>query len=194
MHRLPLLASLFLLIPSLAQSQGYRLEPSRVVVEGTDWQAWTVTPGTVQVNAEGVQPQFIRDKTNAALDAPSFGGGIWKAGTRQDQAAQLINGQEDTYWEPDPAAPLEDWSVEIDLGRLVWAKRIGLFDTFRLRGEAAFTKDSGSQVLEEEATIAQAFEQLDFGVEALASSVGGAAEEIVDHVAAPAFDHLGKGL
>lgn len=115
---------LLLLISSISQAQGYHISPNRIVVEGTDWQGWTITPGTVQVNAEGVRPQFIRDQTNAALDAPSFSGGIWKAGTRQEQAAQLIDGREDTYWEPDPSAPLEDWSVEIDLGRLVWAQKV----------------------------------------------------------------------
>ena len=109
---------------SIAQAQGYRVEPGRVVVEGADWQGWTVTPGTMQINSEGVQPQFIRDRTNAALDAPIFGGGIWKVGTRQEQAVLIMDGREDTFWEPDPSAPLEDWSVEIDLGRLVWAQKV----------------------------------------------------------------------
>jgi hypothetical protein len=111
-------------ISAITHAQGYHLEPGQMAVAGVDWQSWETTPGTVQISAEGIQPQFIRDRTNAALDAPSFGGGIWKAGTRQEQAAQLIDGREDTYWEPDPSAPLEDWSVEIDLGRLVWAQQV----------------------------------------------------------------------
>ena len=118
------LISIFLLLPSLVYTQGYRVEPGRVVVEGSDWQGWTVAPGTMQVSEEGVRPQFIRDRTNAVLDAPTFGGGIWKAGTRQEQAALIMDGREDTFWEPDPSAPLEEWSVEIDLGRLVWAQKV----------------------------------------------------------------------
>ena len=119
-----LLIAGLLLSVAIAQAQGYRLEKDRVVIEGADWQEWSVTSGTVQVSAAGVQPRFIRDQTNAALEAPEFGGGIWNAGTRLEPASRIIDGQEDTFWEPDPAAPLDDWWVEIDLGHLVWTRQV----------------------------------------------------------------------
>jgi hypothetical protein len=77
-----------------------------------------------------VLPHLVRAKVNAVLDAGAFvrsdgsAGGVRSAGTNRAQAGQIIDGREDTFWEPDPGAPLKDWWVEIDLGRAVWAKKI----------------------------------------------------------------------
>ena len=72
----------------------------------------------------------IREQINAVLDAPNFvsgegvQGGIRAAGTNLAEAANAIDGQEDTFWEPDVEAPPRDWWIEVDLGRLVWARKI----------------------------------------------------------------------
>ncbi len=121
-----------LLIAAAARAQGYRLESDRVAIDEGDWAEWEVAAGTVQFGSEGVRPHLIRESINAALDAPNFvygegvQGGIRAAGVRLAEAAQVIDGQGDTFWEPDLDAPLRDWWVEIDLGRLVWARKIAV--------------------------------------------------------------------
>ncbi len=119
-----------LLIAPAAWPQGYRIESDRVAVDESDWAEWEVAAGTVQFGPEGVRPNFIREQINAALDAPNFvygedgQGGVRAAGANLAEAANVIDGQEDTFWEPDLGASLRDWWVEIDLGRLVWARKI----------------------------------------------------------------------
>ena len=119
-----------LLIAAAARPQGYRLESDRVAVDEGDWAEWEVAAGTVQFGPQGVRPHRIRAQINAALDAPNFAygedvpGGVRAAGVNWAEAAHVIDGQEDTFWEPDLDAPLRDWWVEIDLGRLVWARKI----------------------------------------------------------------------
>ena len=119
-----------LLIAASAWPQGFRLEADRVAVDEGDWAEWEIAAGTLQFDPEGVRPHRIREQINAVLDAPNFvsgegvQGGIRAAGTNLAEAANVIDGQEDTFWEPDLDAPLRDWWVEVDLGRLVWARKI----------------------------------------------------------------------
>jgi hypothetical protein len=112
-----------------AWGQGYRLEPGRLVIAGSDWGAWNFPKGSLELNSERIRPIFIRDEVNAALDAPSFVfadgvGGVRNAGTNGAQAARVLDGDENTFWEPAANAPLDQWWVEIDLGRAVWAKKV----------------------------------------------------------------------
>ena len=51
-------------------------------------------------------------------------GGILTAGSNREQASMVIDGDLDTYWESDLDQPLDDWWIDIDLGRTVIAKRI----------------------------------------------------------------------
>ena len=119
-----------LLLAAPAWSQGYRLESTHLSVAPQDWREWNFPQGTLQFGSAGVRPIFVEDRVNAALDAPTFvygdgvRGGIRGAGTRVEQAGNIADGREDTFWEPEPEAPLEDWWVEIDLGRLVWARKV----------------------------------------------------------------------
>ena len=119
-----------LLVAVAAWPQGFRIESDRVAVDEGDWAEWEIAAGTVQLGAEGVRPHRIREQINAVLDAPNFvsgegvQGGIRAAGTNLAEAANAIDGREDTFWEPDVDAPLRDWWVEVDLGRLVWARKI----------------------------------------------------------------------
>ena len=121
--------------------QGYSLQESRVVIDSqTQWETWQSPPTTIEISEAGVRPAFIRKSTrlegdagmgvvpgvNAALDAAGFGGGVRAAGSGAAKASHLIDGRMDTYWEPDPGDRLEDWWVQIDLGRTVSATRIVL--------------------------------------------------------------------
>ena len=44
--------------------------------------------------------------------------GISRVGSNGADAAAILDGEPTTYWEPDAAAPLDDWWVEVDLGRV----------------------------------------------------------------------------
>ena len=45
--------------------------------------------------------------------------GISRAGSNPAAAANILDGDPSTYWEPNSADPLDDWWVEVDLGRVV---------------------------------------------------------------------------
>ena len=118
-----------LLLSATVWAQGYRLEPNQLIVSESDWPGWNFPAGSVDFSDEGVRPHFVRRQINAALNAGAFSredvtGGIRRAGTNFAGAAQLMDGLEETYWEPALDAPLRDWWVEVDLGRVVWAEKV----------------------------------------------------------------------
>ena len=118
-----------LLLSTTIWAQGYRLEPNQLIISESDWPGWNFPKGSLDFSAEGVRPHFVRRQINAALNAGAFSredvtGGIRRAGTNFAGAAQLMDGLEETYWEPDLDAPLRDWWVEVDLGRVVWAEKV----------------------------------------------------------------------
>ena len=45
--------------------------------------------------------------------------GVSRAGSNIELAAHIIDGDPTTFWEPDPRDPIEQWWVEVDLGRAV---------------------------------------------------------------------------
>ncbi len=115
--------------------QGYRLLSDRVVIDRQDhWQAWGAANGVRIVSEDGtVEPRFLRRDINAALNADQFRyvsegdtltGGILGAGSNAEQAPMVIDGDEGTWWEPDLDRPVDDWWIDIDLGRAVVARRI----------------------------------------------------------------------
>ena len=119
-----------LLTASAAWSQAYQLDDNELNVAAEHWPAWNFPAGSLDFSAEGVRPAFVREQVNASLDASAFTyadgvqGGIRNAGTNRAGAALILDGREDTFWEPDLADALDTWWVEIDLGRLVWAQKV----------------------------------------------------------------------
>lgn len=117
------------------ESQVYRVE------QQAQWEEWKIPPGTIEFGADGsfVSAKFAND-INAALDAGQFThklanaeeiqGGIWRVGSTapgaQFRADNIADGDPTTYWKPDPAADLDDWWIELDLGRAVPVTRIRL--------------------------------------------------------------------
>ena len=102
-----------------------------------DWASWTVPHGLVQVGDDGrLQLVKFRRDVNVVEDArlysyqsPERGevsGGVWEAGSNAATAPLVIDGDPETFWQPDPAAEREDWFIDIDLGRAVLAKEISL--------------------------------------------------------------------
>ncbi|RLJ01056.1 MAG: hypothetical protein DRP11_05080, partial [Candidatus Aenigmatarchaeota archaeon] len=172
------LFGLFMLfgVPS-AWAGGYAIEGNKVLVYSEDhWSAWKFPKGIVDIGDDGaVKPRFIRENFNACLNADRFvheidrlqerefisswydkdarvylaRGGIKNAGTNLEDAYNIIDGDDGTFWEPDLDDPPQNWWVEIDLGRLVCAKKIVVrfaedgdpflqFRVFTSTGERAF--------------------------------------------------------
>ena len=101
------------------------------------WATWDIPVDIVQFADDGsLKLKKFRKQINAVLDAHHFNhpsqkrgevqGGIWGAGSNEADAPKLIDGDPATYWQPDVADQLVDWSVDIDLGRPVLAREIKL--------------------------------------------------------------------
>ena len=125
---------------STQSDSGYSLLRDRVLVStASDWEAWDAQPRVRVIDAAGtVRPRRLVDEFNAAANASEFSysllqdqdvihqGGISTAGSNQDSAHYLIDGDPSTYWEPDLTADSSDWFVEVDLGRALIISRVEL--------------------------------------------------------------------
>ena len=106
--------------------------------QGQDaWATWQVPFGLTEVGENGqLQLVKFRKDINAVADAHRFSyesksrgqttGGIWEATSNPADADYIIDGDLQTFWRPDPADAVEDWAIEIDLGRAVLAREIRL--------------------------------------------------------------------
>ena len=101
------------------------------------WSTWRAPIGLTQVGDEGqLQLTKFRRNINAVADAHEFtyesksrgevAGGLWEALSNPGTGDHIIDGDAATYWQPDPADEVEDWAIEIDLGRAVLAREIRL--------------------------------------------------------------------
>ena len=103
-----------------------RADTLRITDPG-DWAAWSLPGDAIEITKGGLRPTFVRRDINPVSNAAEFGGGIRAVGTDVRNAASLIDGDPLTTWSPDLEDPLADWAIEIDLGRVVSARRIQLF-------------------------------------------------------------------
>ncbi len=106
--------------------------------QGQDaWATWQVPLGLTEVGENGqLQLVKFRKDINAVADAHRFSyesksrgrvaGGVWEAASNPADADNIIDGDLQTFWRPDPADAVEDWAIEIDLGRAVLAREIRL--------------------------------------------------------------------
>ncbi len=102
----------------------------------SQWEDWDFPRGAVELSASGsIRPLKFEQPFNAALNAGEFThtlkqgevtGGVWTGGTNLSRGRNVIDGNKDTFWQPGQEAPLEDWWIEIDLGRAVLVKQIRL--------------------------------------------------------------------
>ena len=87
-----------------------------------DWRQWQLPYGAIELTPTGIiQPIRIRKTPNVSLNATAFGGGIRNAGTNQQAASLVMDGDQTTGWSIDPDDDPDDWFIEIDLGRGVSA-------------------------------------------------------------------------
>ena len=92
-----------------------------------EWRTWHLPLGIVALDDVGViRPVEIRKDVDPVRDAAAFGGGVRAAGSNVLTAARAIDGDRLTGWSPDLADDLDDWWIEIDLGRAVAARRVAL--------------------------------------------------------------------
>lgn len=91
-----------------------------------DWSQWDLPGDALKLEGGTLKPTFVRRDLNAMSDAPKFGGGIRAVGTDEVHAFNLIDGDAATSWSPDPDDLLENWWIEVNLGRVVSARKIQL--------------------------------------------------------------------
>ncbi|MYK42310.1 MAG: hypothetical protein F4049_19100 [Gemmatimonadetes bacterium] len=120
-----------LIFPLQAWSQqGHAIRGNQVLINrAAHWQAWKGASSLLDISTTDntVRPSFIRKEVNAAQNATQFsttGEGGVIAGSGTNTADNLIDGDLQTMWGPNPESPLEDWWVEVNLGRIVVVKKI----------------------------------------------------------------------
>ena len=101
-----------------------------------DWQTWAIPKGTLEIADDGsIRLAWMRRNINAVADAAAFShsegkkqvfGGIRQANSNPQDAANVIDQDPSTWWQPSADDPLEDWWIEIDLGRPVLARKLRL--------------------------------------------------------------------
>ena len=118
----------------LGAQPGYQLLPERVLVDQpSHWEAWEAAEGVRIIRDDGsVEPRFVQRHRNAVLNAGEFAyvdegdtlvGGIRGVGSNHEAGPLAMDGELGTFWEPE-GENLENWFLEIDLGRAVVAERI----------------------------------------------------------------------
>tara|TARA_B100000809_G_scaffold260168_1_gene306581 strand:- start:45 stop:2369 length:2325 start_codon:yes stop_codon:yes gene_type:complete len=103
-----------------------------------NWDSWTFPRGAVVQNEDGsIGLGRIDRSINAVADARQFRhltrssrepvpGGIRVVGSAEESAENIIDGRADTWWQPPQDHVIEDWFIEVDLGRVVLATKIRL--------------------------------------------------------------------
>ncbi len=119
MYRAIFLSTLILAVP-LAGDQ-------LRITSSSDWREWQLPGDAVDVDDGTLKPSFVRRDINAVTNARDFQkGGIRKVGSNPSDALNLIDGDYQTSWSPNPTDTIEDWWIEVDLGRVVSAHKIEL--------------------------------------------------------------------
>ena len=97
------------------------------IATSNDWRQWQLPGDALEVARGTLKPSFVRRNINAVANAFDFpSGGIRKVGSNPGDALNFIDGDLATYWAPDPNASVEDWWIEVDLGRVVSARKLEL--------------------------------------------------------------------
>ncbi|MYA23352.1 MAG: hypothetical protein F4Z30_11425 [Gemmatimonadetes bacterium] len=145
----------------LVGAQNHALRSDHVVVNSQrHWNNWAFVGGILDISATGeVAPAFVPKDHNAVTDIVQHLQRLAdnatildaiEAGTNKAAVANLFDGDETTYWEPDLDSPLRDWWLQVDMGRLINATRIGLQFVSEGQGDpflqfAVLTADNADQ-------------------------------------------------
>lgn len=141
---------ILLLCTACWAQNGYRHTSQSIEIDrASHWRAWSAPAGLVTITDNGaVQPRKLATSINASLTAGDFRyelagslsnfydnsvnesgvllatGGIKRAYTNAAVARRMMDGDDETFWEPNADDELASWQVEVDLGRLVSATSI----------------------------------------------------------------------
>lgn len=106
------------------------------VSEPSDWESWSLPEGAVHLRPDGgIELGEFNTAINPLHNAHEFEHDTRERGTvsgevtvssARVQKAALYDGDRSTWWQPDPADPLEDWVVKVDLGRVVLLRTVRL--------------------------------------------------------------------
>ena len=124
------IGTLLILPLQVWSQQGHAIRGNQVLIDrAAHWQAWKGASSILDISTADntVRPSFMRKEINAAQNAPQFsttGEGGVIAGSGTNTAINLIDGDLQTMWGPNPASPLQDWWAEVNLGRVVVVKKI----------------------------------------------------------------------
>lgn len=91
-----------------------------------DWREWQRPGDAIEISLGKAGPRFVRRDIDAVANAGDFGGGIRAAGSNSGAAGNLIDGSLSSFWAPDWDDDPENMYVEVDLGRVVSARRVVL--------------------------------------------------------------------
>ncbi|HJP30853.1 MAG TPA: hypothetical protein QGF95_09895 [Candidatus Latescibacteria bacterium] len=131
------------------QDVGHRIASTQVVIDQANhWNNWAFPAGTLEFSASGaVAPGRLNNNINASLDILDYFRlhpppdsdkepeeftilDAIKAGSNTAQVANILDGDPETYWEPEPLTqdlPVTDqWWFSVDLGRYMIADQIVL--------------------------------------------------------------------
>ena len=118
-------------IVSLLLPGGLALSPTAadrlIISSNRDWNEWNLPGNAVELSQGRLTPTFVRRDIDAVANADDFGGGVRGVGSDARGARNLIDGRSETSWSPDFAHPVEDWWIEVDLGRVVSARTVRLW-------------------------------------------------------------------
>ena len=73
----------------------------------------------LETGATSTQDYQTKDKVEVPMYDYFLTAGVSRVGSNPGDAANILDGDPSTYWEPDLADPIESWWVELDLGRTV---------------------------------------------------------------------------
>jgi hypothetical protein len=118
-----------LVVAALVLGACTRVDAQDLVFKGLDFESWNHPRGLVKVLPGGVEVKRFGKGFNAVANAGEFSSSVIgisglrpeHAASNQSQAHRVTDQDPATWWQPDPADPLQTWWVEIDLGRAVVA-------------------------------------------------------------------------
>ena len=121
-----------LVVAALVLGACTRVDAQDLVFKGLDFESWNHPRGLVKVLPGGVEVKRFGKGFNAVANAGEFSSSVIgisglrpeHAASNQSQAHRVTDQDPATWWQPDPADPLQTWWVEIDLGRAVVATQI----------------------------------------------------------------------
>jgi hypothetical protein len=142
---------LLIALPALAPEGSwggvYRMQSMK------DWESWSYPREAVVFGEDGgIGLKRYRSSINAVAEAAQFQheskdadglvpGGIRHVGSNRATAERAIDGDVQTWWRPSATDGLDDWWVEVDLGRAVLATKVRIVfpDTAGVRPFRSFS-------------------------------------------------------